>query len=301
MAELHQVKLGNGTYDAVTKTYVDEKIAAELEGFDKLDYKVADSAPTPTTVVIEGQTVPTETGIRYLVAHPTDDSFEEYVLIDGTIYDIGSTSNVDLSGYATTTVTDALGTRLDALEAAEVDHIELTQAQYDALTPAEKNNGTVYFITDAEVATVVDQTYDATSPHAQSGTAVAEALAQITIAVMSFFDGTNHLVIPVGAVKEVDVSAYNVPSITTTQGAVKYSTEFEYYCIGGLRQYIKLYGTRINANFPAFTTSGTDAKVNTFHVDTETQNGKIVKYIFDPRTVPNQIVVTRIIVSRILD
>lgn len=26
--------------------------------------------------------------------------------------------------------------------------MELTQAQYDALTPAEKNNGTVYFITD---------------------------------------------------------------------------------------------------------------------------------------------------------
>ena len=28
-------------------------------------------------------------------------------------------------------------------------HLELTQAQYDALTPAQKNNGTVYFITDA--------------------------------------------------------------------------------------------------------------------------------------------------------
>lgn len=27
-------------------------------------------------------------------------------------------------------------------------YVELTQAQYDALTPAEKNNGTVYFITD---------------------------------------------------------------------------------------------------------------------------------------------------------
>lgn len=29
-------------------------------------------------------------------------------------------------------------------------HVALTQAQYDALTPAEKNNGSVYFITDAE-------------------------------------------------------------------------------------------------------------------------------------------------------
>lgn len=29
-------------------------------------------------------------------------------------------------------------------------HVELTQAQYNALTPEEKNNGTVYFITDAQ-------------------------------------------------------------------------------------------------------------------------------------------------------
>ena len=30
------------------------------------------------------------------------------------------------------------------------DHIELTQAEYDVLTPAQKTNGTVYFITDGE-------------------------------------------------------------------------------------------------------------------------------------------------------
>lgn len=31
----------------------------------------------------------------------------------------------------------------------DAGHVELTQARYDALTPEEKNNGTVYFITDA--------------------------------------------------------------------------------------------------------------------------------------------------------
>lgn len=30
------------------------------------------------------------------------------------------------------------------------DHVELTQAEYDALTQEEKNNGTVYFITDGQ-------------------------------------------------------------------------------------------------------------------------------------------------------
>lgn len=30
------------------------------------------------------------------------------------------------------------------------EHVELTQAEYDALTPAEKNNGKVYFVTDGQ-------------------------------------------------------------------------------------------------------------------------------------------------------
>lgn len=42
----------------------------------------------------------------------------------------------------------ALAARVTALEAG--DHVELTQAQYDALTTEEKNNGKVYFVTDGE-------------------------------------------------------------------------------------------------------------------------------------------------------
>ena len=38
------------------------------------------------------------------------------------------------------------------------DHEELTQAEYDALTDAEKTNGTVYFITDATPNPLVDYT-----------------------------------------------------------------------------------------------------------------------------------------------
>ena len=86
-------KVSDLTNDVNYQTYqnVQALIVSQLENFDHLDYKIADSVPTPTTVVIDGQTVPTEEGVRYLVKHATDDRLEEYVLIDGVIYDFGST------------------------------------------------------------------------------------------------------------------------------------------------------------------------------------------------------------------
>lgn len=36
----------------------------------------------------------------------------------------------------------------------DAGHVELTQAQYDALTPSQQTDGTVYFITDADTAWV---------------------------------------------------------------------------------------------------------------------------------------------------
>lgn len=99
-----------------TAQNVDDKIADALEVFDHLDYKVADSPPTPTTVVIGGQTVQTQPGVRYMVKHSTDDRYAEYILIDGAIYDIGSTGDIDLSGYATTAAMNtALAGKQDTL------------------------------------------------------------------------------------------------------------------------------------------------------------------------------------------
>lgn len=60
-----------------------------------------------------------------------------------------------------------------------IDHVELTQAQYDALPQSEKMSGKVYFITDGTAVSSVDQTYDPTSENAQSGVAVAEAVATL--------------------------------------------------------------------------------------------------------------------------
>lgn len=51
------------------------------------------------------------------------------------------------SGLTSTNIQDAVDEIVDDIEAV---HIDLTQAQYNALPAAEKTNGTEYFITDAE-------------------------------------------------------------------------------------------------------------------------------------------------------
>lgn len=94
--------------DYTTKTYVDTEIERAVQELDTLDYKVADSVPTPTEVVIGGQTETTQEGVRYLVKHATDARYEEYMLIDGVVYDIGFTGDIDLSTYYTKTETDDL-------------------------------------------------------------------------------------------------------------------------------------------------------------------------------------------------
>ena len=55
-------------------------------------------------------------------------------------------------------------TRLDEIP----EHVELTQAEYDVLSTAEKNNGTVYFITDAEEA-VISNSLVTFTPTLQNG------------------------------------------------------------------------------------------------------------------------------------
>ena len=66
---------------------VDEKIENELEAFEHLDYQIVDTLPSTG-----------ETGVRYLVKHPTDDRYEEYIYINGQWYDIGGTGDIDVTG-----------------------------------------------------------------------------------------------------------------------------------------------------------------------------------------------------------
>ena len=72
--------------------------------------------------------------------------------IDGDIYDIagGSTVVPNPTGTATATLTK-LGIDNVVYEIqGGSEYLELTQAEYDNLTPEQKMNGTIYFITDAE-------------------------------------------------------------------------------------------------------------------------------------------------------
>lgn len=57
------------------------------------------------------------------------------------------------------------------------DYVELTQAQYDALTPAEKNNGKLYFITDGNADTASGRSgYSETVIYENTGSAQASSM-----------------------------------------------------------------------------------------------------------------------------
>lgn len=74
----------------------------------------------------------------------TQNIYDEYLYTNNEWEQVGSTA-VDLSDYYTKTQVDTL---LD--DKAEI--VEITQAEYDALSEEEKNNGKIYSITDAAIA-----------------------------------------------------------------------------------------------------------------------------------------------------
>lgn len=54
-------------------------------------------------------------------------------------------------------------------EGSSTKDVELTQAQYDALTPAQKMNGTIYYITDGEGTSGATNLYGTTAPSSSIG------------------------------------------------------------------------------------------------------------------------------------
>ena len=125
---------------------IDTKIETELANFEHLDYRVVDTIPTPATA---------EEGVRYLYKPAGATAYNEYILIDGVIYMIGTTEDVDLSDYynkveiddkikntkqTTGTATDTYST--DYLNKALQRHI-MTACTHTTATV--QNNGTVPF------------------------------------------------------------------------------------------------------------------------------------------------------------
>ena len=74
----------------------------------------------------------------------TQNIYDEYLYANNAWEQVGSTA-VDMSDYYTKTQVDNL-----LVNKAEI--VEITQAEYDALSTEEKNNGKIYSITDAVVA-----------------------------------------------------------------------------------------------------------------------------------------------------
>lgn len=98
-------------------------------------------------------------GTRGLVPSPAAGDEDKFLKGDGTwgVVSAGSASLAGLTDVDLNSPTDGQALVYDAAnqewvngEAGNADYVELTQAEYDALTPEQKTNGTLYFITDGE-------------------------------------------------------------------------------------------------------------------------------------------------------
>ena len=89
---------------------------------------------------------------------PTQDRFDTYEFPDGTQVPIRDSRVDNLTAGDVSYDNTESGLQASDVQAAldelaegggGADYVELTQAEYDLLTPAEKHNGKMYFITDA--------------------------------------------------------------------------------------------------------------------------------------------------------
>ena len=144
---LDKIEGGGGTGGAniddntisTTTTWSSSKIVSELAnaGFD--------------VQVVQELPATGEAHTLYFVpsADPkTQNIYDEYLYANNAWEQVGSTA-VDMSDYYTKT-------QVDNLLVNKTEIVEITQAEYDALSTEEKNNGKIYSITDAVVADMND-------------------------------------------------------------------------------------------------------------------------------------------------
>lgn len=79
------------------ENYDDTPIRQLIAAIDKWDYKIADSAPSSTEVIINNETIPVEPRVRYLVKNIADNVYEEYIVVNGVVYNIGTTQDGQIS------------------------------------------------------------------------------------------------------------------------------------------------------------------------------------------------------------
>lgn len=115
-----------------TQAQVEAIILDELSHFDKLDYEIVTTLPVAGTA-----------GVRYLIKHATDDRYKEYIYVNNTWYDIGSTDQVNLNDYYTKQETDLLLT----------DKADTTDLPTRTSELTNDGNGTHNYITFGDLAT----------------------------------------------------------------------------------------------------------------------------------------------------
>lgn len=79
-----------------TKAETGDLISNELANFDRLDYVIVDTLPTTG-----------DAGVRYLVKEPRGNKFREWIYINDTWHDIGTTNEVNLDNYYNKAETEA--------------------------------------------------------------------------------------------------------------------------------------------------------------------------------------------------
>lgn len=155
---------GAGT---VTDVKVDNVSVVNASGIANVDLSGKQNTLTPGTNITIQNNVISATGGTEVEANPADPATDTLttVDIDGTIYDIAGSGGSSV-------VPNPQGTPTDTLDSIEIDgdiyevgsgntnYTELTQAEYDALTPAEKMNGELYFITDGITNGLQGMTHD---------------------------------------------------------------------------------------------------------------------------------------------
>lgn len=115
-----------------TQAQVEAIILDELSRFDKLDYEIVTTLPAAGTA-----------GVRYLIKHATDDRYEEYIYVNNTWYDIGSTDQVNLNDYYTKQETNLLLT----------DKADTTDLPTRTSELINDGNGTHNYVTFGDSAT----------------------------------------------------------------------------------------------------------------------------------------------------
>lgn len=143
--------------DFITSTECDQKIAAELENFDALDYEVVQTLPQVG-----------ENGVRYLVPVQGENRYREYAYINGTWYDIGITGEIDLSNYYTKTEADTLlngkvdkisGKGLSTNDFTNADKTQITTNKNDISDIEDGTADIELTITDAEITEMFNEVF----------------------------------------------------------------------------------------------------------------------------------------------